>query len=116
MVGDALRQVMLRATGMGELAGEGVAVGRASHPICGDEVELSVRVAAARLHDLRWRAAGCPATLAIAALAAETLVGSTVAGAPAALRAAIQSHGGLAAHERHAEGLFLRALAAAVGG
>ncbi len=116
MVGEALRQVMLRASGVGSLAGADVAVGRAAHPVCGDEVELSVRVVDAQLLDVRWRAAGCPATLAVAALAAESLVGVPVASAPARLRRALQDHGGLAAHERHAEGLLLRALAAAVGG
>jgi NifU-like protein involved in Fe-S cluster formation len=64
---------------------------------------------------VRWRAAGCPASMAVAALCAKVLVDVPVATAAAVLRSAIAAHGGLAAHERHAEGLALRALAAAVG-
>lgn len=114
MVSTGLREVMLRAPGAGQLTGAGVQHGSAEHPVCGDQIELSVRLAGDRLGELRWLARGCPASMAVAALAGEVLAGVAVAEAPAALRAALQAHGGLAAHERHAEGLLLRALAAAV--
>ena len=113
MVHARLRDVMLRAPGAGELAGERVQRGRAEHPVCGDQVELSVRIVGDRLAELRWLARGCPASMAVAALAGEVLPGVAVAEAPAILRTALAAHGGLAAHERHAEGLLLRALAAA---
>jgi NifU-like protein involved in Fe-S cluster formation len=114
MVGEALRAVLLAAEGAGLLEGGGVATGRADHPVCGDEVVLSVRLDGDRIAALRWQARACPAATAVAALAAKVLPGVQVVAAPATLRAAIGAHGGLAAHERHAEALLLRALAAAV--
>jgi len=53
--------------------------------------------------------------VAVAATAAKVLTGVRVDEAAAVLRAAIASHGGLAAHEGHAEAMALRALAAATG-
>ncbi|MBM4060133.1 MAG: hypothetical protein FJ265_03415 [Planctomycetes bacterium] len=114
MVAGRLREVMLRADGAGRLAGEGVALGSAEHPVCGDHVELSLRLADGRIADLGFLARGCPAATAVAALAVQDLRGSAPAEAPARLRAAIGAAGGLAAHERHAEGLVLRALAQAL--
>jgi NifU-like protein involved in Fe-S cluster formation len=115
MVGQLLRDVLLRGDGVGECAGPGASSGAAEHPVCGDHVQLSVRVDGGAIVDARWRAAGCPASMAVAALAAQALPGARVDGAPAALRAAIAAHGGLDATERHAEALVLRALAAALG-
>lgn len=114
MVRERLREVMLRALGNGQLDGDRVVVGSAEHPVCGDQVEVSLRLDAGCITALRWRARGCPASMAVAALAGETLAGVAIADAPAVLRTALADHGDLAAHERHAEGLLLRALAAAV--
>lgn len=96
----------------GDLGGDGVRRGEAGHPVCGDEVRFAARFDGDRFGELRWRACGCPATMAVVALAASVLPGTRVAAAATALRSAIQAHGGLEAHERHAEGLVLRALAA----
>jgi NifU-like protein involved in Fe-S cluster formation len=116
MVGERLRAVMLQADGAGELAGDGVRAGRAEHPVCGDRVELTVRASGRRIDDLRWRASGCPACMAVAATARGALVGRDAAEAAAALRRRLAELGDLAAHERHAEALLLRALAAALPG
>jgi NifU-like protein involved in Fe-S cluster formation len=113
MVAAALREVLLRGEGAGDCTGAGARAGTAEHAVCGDEVRLHVRVQDATIAELRWRAAGCPASMAVAALAAKVLPGVAVATAPARLRDAIAAHGGLAAAERHAEALVLRALAAA---
>lgn len=114
MVGQRLREVMLAAHGAGELSGEGVHRGAAEHPVCGDRVQLSLRLDGEAIVELRWRAAGCPAAMAVAALAAQALTGAARAGAAATLQRAIEVHGGLARHERHAEALVMRALAAAM--
>jgi nitrogen fixation protein NifU and related proteins len=116
MVGSALRDVLLRGEGAGECTDPGARSGTAEHAVCGDLVQLSVLVAAGRLVDVRWRAAGCPASMAVAALAAKVLVGTPVAAAPQTLHTAIAAHGGLATAEGHAETLVLRALALATGG
>jgi NifU-like protein involved in Fe-S cluster formation len=125
MVSEQLRQVALRSEGVGEFVGASTGSGSAEHPSCGDRVELSVQFSAppdhspvgprARLAGVRWRASGCPATMAVAALAAKALVDVAVGDAADVLRRAIAAHGGLAAHERHAEAIVLRALAAASG-
>jgi nitrogen fixation NifU-like protein len=113
MVSASLRQLSLAAEGAGELTGDGVRRGAAEHPVCGDQVELFVRTSDDRIDAVRWRASGCPAAMAVTALAAKVLVGTAAPVAAATLHAALDAHGGLAAHERHAEALVGRALAAA---
>lgn len=109
----ALRELLLRGEGAGELQGAGI--GRSEHPVCGDEVILHVRVQDGRVAELRWQAHACPASTALAALAAKVLPGVAVVDCAATFRQQIVAHGGLAAHERHAEALLLRAFATAVG-
>ncbi|MBL8754985.1 MAG: iron-sulfur cluster assembly scaffold protein [Planctomycetes bacterium] len=105
---------MQAGVGAGECAGTGVARGRASHPVCGDEVHLSLRTDGDRVVELRWRAQGCPATVAVAALAAKVLPGAERAAAEQLLARAVETHGGLVPAERHALSLVQRALAAAL--
>lgn len=130
MVSDALRQVMLAADGAGELAvqsasqhsgqnsspesGEEVLTGRAEHPVCGDLIEVDLRVADGLITDLAWRAEGCPATMAVAAAARRALQGHPLVGAGARLRRRVQDLGGLAKTEQHAIALFERALSQVV--
>jgi len=114
MVSARLREVLVAGAGMGDLTGPDVRIGRAEHPVCGDQVQLCVRRAGDRIVEVTWRAAGCPASMAIAALAARVFANVAFDAADATLRAAITAHGGLAPHERHAEAMVLRALAAAV--
>lgn len=112
---DALRRVMLAAEGAGELGGGGVQSGRASHPVCGDEVAVDVRLSGDIVEELAWRARGCPACVAVAAAAPEALRGAARGEAPELLRGRLDQLGGLARHERHAERIFLEALAQACG-
>jgi NifU-like protein involved in Fe-S cluster formation len=114
VVTERLRQVMLAAEGAGELAGVGVARGRAEHPVCGDVVRVDLRLRGGRIAALAWGARGCPACVAVAAAAPAALCGAPLAEAAPRLRRRLDELGGLAAHEQHAEQLLLRALAAAV--
>ncbi|MFT4514281.1 MAG: hypothetical protein ACI89X_000794 [Planctomycetota bacterium] len=116
MVKEALKAVLERGFGVGELTGENVGSGFAEHPICGDRVQLSVRHEDGVVHEVRWRADGCPASMAIAALAAEVLVDVPETKFEAVLHQAIGSHGGLARHEHHAEAMVVRAMREALGG
>ena len=116
MVTEALKAVLERGFGVGELAGEHVGNGFAEHPICGDRVQLSVQCEADVVKLVRWRADGCPASMAIAALAAEVLVDVPVAAFEDVLHQAIGSHGGLKRHEHHAEAMVVRAIREALGG
>ncbi len=113
MVSPALRAVMQAAEGAGELAGEGVRRGRAEHAVCGDVVQVDVRLAGAVISALAWRASGCPATMAVAAAAPAALRGVPLADAAASLDGHLRALGGLSATERHAQALFLAALGAA---
>ncbi|MFK7741675.1 MAG: iron-sulfur cluster assembly scaffold protein [Planctomycetota bacterium] len=114
MVSSQLRAVLERGEGVGSYEGADARTGTAEHPICGDVVELSVRVDGDRIRGVRWRAQGCPASMAIAALAAEALGDVAASECERVLQAAVQRHGGLARHERHAEAMVLRALRAAL--
>lgn len=113
VVSERLQQVLIEATCVGPVS-DGRS-GRAHHPVCGDEVVLSVQLVDGRAAAIGWQARGCPASMAVAALAARALVGCDASTAPAVLRQAIAAHGGLAAHEHHAEGLALRAFHQALG-
>lgn len=114
MVAPQLRALATAAVGAGALTGESVGSGRGEHPVCGDEVEVDVRVGQGRIEDLRWRANGCPATFAVAAVAATVLVDTAIGDAPSRLREGLAARGDLGATERHAEAMFLRALQAAI--
>lgn len=119
MVSPRLRALMQEATGAGRLEaapGRPVGRGRAEHPVCGDEVEVDVHVVDGSILDLRWRAAGCPATHAVAAASTAALVGTRAAAAAESLRRTLEELGGLAHAERHAEAMFLRALQQALAG
>lgn len=111
-----MQELLVRGTGAGALsAADGrFGTGAATHPACGDEVEVDVRIADDRIVALRWRAQACPASTAVAALAAATLCEVPAEAAVTRLEQAAAAAGGLAAHERHAVALVGRALAAAV--
>ena len=111
MVSDALRQVMLRAPGMGSLDGDGVATASAEHPVCGDELEFDCRIRDGRVLELAWRASACPATMAVAAAAAEAVVDLPVTDCADAVARRVQDLGGLARTERHALELARRIFA-----
>lgn len=114
MVSEGLREVLQRGDGVGELAGDDVGSGFAEHAICGDQVELSARVSDGVVREVRWRASGCPASMAVAALSAAVMRDVAIADLEAVLHEAITSRGGLARHEHHAEKMVLRALREAV--
>ena len=87
---------MLAAEGAGRLTGDGVRSASVEHAVCGDRLELDVRVRAGRILDLAWRGEGCPATMAVAA-AGRVVCGHAVEDAGAALTRRIRDLGGLAA-------------------
>ena len=90
--------------------------GYAEHPVCGDRMELSVRREGDVVRAVRWRASGCPASMALAALCAEVLIDVPVAQLEQVLRAGVAARGGLQRHEQHAERMALRALREALQG
>jgi NifU-like protein involved in Fe-S cluster formation len=113
MVAVGLRALLERGAGVGEF--EGADSGYAEHPVCGDRMELSVQREAGVVRAVRWRASGCPASMAVAALCAEVLVNVPVHRVESVLRAGITARGGLERHEQHAERMALRAIREALG-
>jgi NifU-like protein involved in Fe-S cluster formation len=109
----ALREVMLAAEGAGELAGPDVRTGAATHPVCGDVIEVDCRLGEGRVLELAWRAQGCPAIMAVAASAPRALLGRRAQDAPGLLSQRLDQLGGLDTGEHHAERLFLEALSRA---
>lgn len=116
MVSPQLRALLAAAPGAGRLVGDDVRTGAAEHPVCGDRVEVDVRLVDGMIVAFAWRATACPATTAVAAAAATCLPGRPLATAASALREHVQRAGGLQVHERHAEALLLRALQVACPG
>lgn len=115
MAGEALRRLANLAPGAGALEGPDVFCGSASHPVCGDQLEVTVRMQGGRIDAMRWRASACPATLAVAAAAVDVVAGADAASLQGVIRARLAALGDLAPHERHAEQLLLRALRSAMG-
>ncbi len=92
------------------------ALGRADNPGCGDEVEVSLRLASGEVADVRFRAAGCVASIACASCLTELARGRTVAEAARLGRAELEAAlGELPPASGHAAQLALDALRAALG-
>ena len=98
----------------GELPGAS-GVARLDNPMCGDMLELSVRLDDGVIADVRFRAKGCVPTIACASRLTEMVRGLTVNDALALRRdAIIDSLGGLPSASHHAAQLALDALRAVI--
>ncbi len=98
----------------GELA-DANAVARLDNPICGDVLEVSLRLADGVIAEARFRAKGCVPTIACASRLTEMVQGLTVAEALAIRRdAIIESLGGLPPASHHAAQLAVDALRASL--
>lgn len=115
MVSAALRALLQQAPGAGELTGPDVLRARAEHAVCGDEVELFVRVDGETVTEFAWQARGCPACVAVVASARDAVVGTPIGEAKARVAQRVASLGGLLATEQHALKLVGEALASLRG-
>jgi len=59
------------------------AAGRATNPVCGDEVRLTLRLDGDRIVEIKYRAFGCHATIGTMSALSRRIVGMTVAEARA---------------------------------
>ena len=90
--------------------------GSAGGAICGDVIELSLRIEAGRLRDVRVATEGCGSASAAGACAAELLDGATLSEAALLAAAEIDAElGGLSPVGRHAADLAADALHRALG-
>ncbi|HLH26523.1 MAG TPA: iron-sulfur cluster assembly scaffold protein [Chloroflexota bacterium] len=95
-------------------------VGADGDPVYGNQVRISIRVAAGAVQAARFKAFGCSATIAAASMATTLATGATLSAARAVDAAAIErALGGLPAEKRYcatvAAGALHRALDACQG-
>jgi nitrogen fixation NifU-like protein len=91
------------------------AVARLDNPMCGDLLEMSLRLEDGVIAEVRFRAKGCVPTLACASRLTEMVQGLTVADALIIRREAIiESLGGLPQASHHAAQLAVDTLRASV--
>jgi len=99
---------------VGEVAGADASV-RVENPACGDVMQLSLKLAAGRIAEARYRTRGCVAAIACGSALTEILIGLTPAEAAALKRDTIVVVvGGLPNESMHASHLAVDALKAAL--
>jgi nitrogen fixation NifU-like protein len=99
---------------VGEIAEADASV-RVENPACGDIMQLTLKLAAGRIAEARYRTRGCVAAIACGSALTEMLVGLTPAEAVALKREAlIAAVGGLTNESTHASHLAMDALQAAL--
>ena len=82
------------------------AVARAENPVCGDVLELSVKIDQGRIVDIRFRAKGCAAAIACGSALTDMAKNKTIGEAEAIKREAIaEAVGGLPETSSHAAAL-----------
>jgi len=95
----------------GELPGADARV-EVSNPVCGDVLQLAVRIAGERIVEARFLCRGCTTSIACASLLTEQLRGSTLAEARSVTAQSLsQSLGGLPAATFHSAELAADAVA-----
>jgi nitrogen fixation NifU-like protein len=85
------------------------------NPICGDRLQLALRIRDGRIEAARFLAYGCPPTLACGSALAEMIEGMSLeAAAQLKSQAIINKLGGLPARKQHAAALAIETLHAAL--
>jgi len=63
---------------VGTLEGDDVAVGRVGNPVCGDLMEMYVRVKDDRIDDIKFQTFGCGSAVATSSMITELVMGKTL--------------------------------------
>jgi nitrogen fixation NifU-like protein len=63
---------------VGTLEGDDVAVGKVGNPVCGDLMEIYIRVAEERIADIKFRTFGCGSAIATSSMITEMAKGKTL--------------------------------------
>ena len=99
---------------VGEIAEADASV-RVENPACGDIMQLTLKVAAGRIAEARYRTRGCVAAIACGSALTEMLIGLTPAEAALLKRdVVVAAVGGLPGESTHASHLAMDALRAAL--
>lgn len=91
------------------------AVGEETNPVCGDRLQLSLRINKGRIEAARFLAYGCPPTLVCGSVLTEMISGKTIEVAMALTRRELlEAMGGLPSRKQHAAALAIETLRAAI--
>lgn len=91
------------------------AVGEETNPVCGDRLQLSLRINKGRIEAARFLAYGCPPTLVCGSVLTEMISGKTMEVAMALTRKELlEAIGGLPSRKQHAAALAIETLRAAI--
>ncbi len=90
-------------------------VGKLSSPVCGDIMEISIKVLDSRIADIKFRTFGCAAAIASSSMLTETVKGKTLEEAMAVTDDDIaEALGGLPEKKMHCSNLAASALRLAI--
>jgi nitrogen fixation NifU-like protein len=90
-------------------------VGVRTNPVCGDTMQLMIRVVNGRIADARWKTVGCPAAIATSSIATELIAGRTLDDVLGLTKEQIaDAAGGLPRSKLHCSVLAADALRAAI--
>ncbi|MGQ9516163.1 MAG: Fe-S cluster assembly scaffold protein NifU [Anaerolineae bacterium] len=90
-------------------------VGRVGNPVCGDMMEIFIKVEDDRIADAKFRTFGCAAAIATSSMATEMVKGKTIEEVLRLTRKDVaDALGGLPAHKMHCSNLAVDALRAAL--
>lgn len=91
------------------------AVGREGNPVCGDMMEMFLKIEDGRIIDVKFRTFGCGAAIATSSIATEMIKGKTIEEALKLSRKDIaDALGGLPASKMHCSNLATDALRSAI--
>jgi nitrogen fixation NifU-like protein len=91
------------------------AVGKEGNPVCGDLMEMFIKVKDGRIADIKFRTFGCGAAIATSSIATEMVLGKTLEDAVKVSKADIaEALGGLPPVKMHCSNLASDALRSAV--
>ena len=90
-------------------------VGKVGNPVCGDIMELSIKVKDGRIDDAKFRTFGCGAAIATSSMVTELVKGKTVEEAlEVSNKAVVEALGGLPPVKMHCSVLAEQALRSAI--
>ncbi len=91
-------------------------VGKAGNPICGDLMEMFIKVEDTRIVDIKFRTFGCGAAIATSSIATEMVKGKTLEEAEELTKEAVaEALGGLPLIKMHCSNLAADTIHAAIG-
>lgn len=90
-------------------------VGKVGNPLCGDVMEMFIKVKDSRIEDVKFRTFGCGAAIATSSIATEMIMGKPIDEAvQLSNKAVAEALGGLPAQKMHCSNLAADAVRSAI--